>query len=129
MPTRPRAVAVATALVCLFACGCGAGVGRVKGRLTDNGQPLAFAPGAQASVVFTLLGPGGQPDVAHTYTMMLEPDGRFELRASGGELPPGTYKVTLDVAGKEKAKFQRFSAKQEVKAGDNTVELDLAKTG
>lgn len=127
MPTRSRAVAVATALVCLFVCGCGASVGKVKGKLTENGQPLSFAPGAQASVVFTLLGADGQPDKLHAYTMMLEPDGSFELRASGGELPPGNYKVTLDVAGKDNAKFKRFSAKREVKAGDNAIDLDLAK--
>lgn len=127
--TRPRVVVAAVALAALFSLtGCGGGdVGRVKGRLTDNGQPVTFAPNAQAAVVFQMIGPDGQPDVTKTYSMMLAPDGSFELLASAGELPPGTYQVKLDIAGKDAAKFKKFSTKREVKPGENVIELDLAK--
>lgn len=126
--TRHRVAVAAVALALLTLTGCGGGdVGRVKGRLTDNGQPVTFATGAQAAVVFQLLTPGGTPDLTKTYTMMLTPEGTFELIASAGELPPGTYQVKLDVAGKEGARFKKFSTKREVKAGENVIELDLAR--
>lgn len=126
--SRARVAVAAVALVALLATGCGGGgMGRVKGRLTDNGKPVTFPSGAQAAVVFEMIDPDGKPDRSKMYTMMLDPDGGFELLASGGELPAGTYKVKLDVAGKDSSHFKRFTTQREVVPGDNVIELDLAK--
>ncbi|MGL4420408.1 MAG: hypothetical protein ACRCZF_07070 [Gemmataceae bacterium] len=95
--------------------------------MTENGQPVSFAPNAQAAVMFELVGPDGKVVRNKIYSMMLDAEGRFELFASGAVLPPGLYQVKLDVAGKDAAKFKKFSARREVKAGANTFELDLAK--
>jgi hypothetical protein len=124
--TRRRVATLA--LAALLAAGCGGNpVGHVKGRLTNNGQPVSFPPNAQAAVEFHRLGTDGKPDLTKVYSMMIETDGTFELLASERELPPGEYVVKLDVAGKDNARYKRFTARRQVKAGDNLIDLDLAK--
>ena len=118
-----------------FTLGCGGGVGKVKGRVVEGGQPVTID--GQAALMFYLIGADGKPDHAKSYPMTLSKDGSFEMVASGGEVPPGTYLVTLEVnatksstgLGKYKGRFnlQDSPLRQEVKAGKNELTIDLAK--
>jgi len=112
----------------LVAAGCGAGAGKVKGQIVDNGQPKTF-PASSYAVEFTLLDGKGEPDISKSYTAVVETDGSFEVRASGGTLPPGTYQVTIKSPGKKSMATASPSpaARREIKAGDNVITLDLAK--
>ena len=116
----------AVALLALVAGGCGSGMAKVKGHVLENGQPKSFA-GIQAGVMLTLLGPDGKPDPNKSFTAVLGADGSFEVVASGGELPPGMYLVTLNIPGKGGEKYRAFSARQELKSGTNDLTIDLAK--
>jgi hypothetical protein len=122
----------------LVGCGCGGGPARVKGRVVENGQPVVLEPGEQASVVF-YPDAGGKPG-DRAYAAGVNPDGTFELVASGGELPPGSYLVSLEVnPGNQEAKkpksvtgIARFKdryklVKWELKPGTNDLTIDLAK--
>ena len=122
----------ACALVLVLA-GCGTDPSRVKGRLLDNGQPLAVpASGTPQTVVFTSL--GGEAGAGRMYSAMIGADGTFELVAAGGSVPPGEYRVSFDVTlpGKDGEKFKRFRGdgspiRRELKPGANDLAIDLAK--
>ena len=126
-------VSFATAFV-VTVSGCGTDPARIKGRLLDNGMPLAVAAsGAPQSVVFIPLGPDGS-DLGRMYSATLGPDGTFELVAAGGSVPPGKYRVSLDIAlpGKAGERFKRFAGtgspiRTELKPGSNDLVIDLAK--
>jgi hypothetical protein len=126
---------LSAALVALAAAGCGGDAGKVKGRVVENGQPLQIP--AQAAIMFTLVGPDDKPDPSRSYTMNIGPDGTFELLASGGQLPPGKYMVTVETTApkaptgfgkyKETYRYPTSTLRQEVKAGQNEIVIDLAK--
>jgi hypothetical protein len=123
-----------------FACcalGCGPNLGRVKGRVVENGQPVSID--GQAAIMFYLIGEDGKPNPSKSYPMPLSTDGSFELVASGGAISPGTYLVSREVnaaksptgLGRLKGRFTYPNSKlrQEIKAGANDVTIDLAKPG
>ena len=122
-------------LAAASALGCGVTTGKVKGRVVDDGKPVTID--GQAALMFYLLDAGGKPDQTKSYPMTLAKDGSFELAASGGEMPPGTDFVTMEVNAKKAAtglgKYKgRFSLpdsplRQEVKAGKNELTVELAK--
>jgi hypothetical protein len=118
-------------LLLLVVMGCGDSPGRVKGRVVENGQPKDFPP-MQASVTFDRIGPDGKPDTKSSYTAILNKDGTFEVIVSGGELPSGTYAVSISATGKENKLFKGFNAaetkvRREIKSGLNDIQIDLAK--
>ena len=121
-----------TALVVVVA-GCGTEPSRVRGRILDNGQPVAVpASGTPQTVAFTSL--GGEAGAGRMYSAMLNPDGTFELVAAGGSVPPGEYRVSFDVTlpGNDGEKFKRFRGatsplRRELKPGSNDLTIDLAK--
>jgi hypothetical protein len=96
------------------------------------------AVAGQAALVFTPTGPDGKAG-ARAYAAGLDPDGSFELVASGGEVPVGAYLVSLEVAGgkgtaaaptglaKYRGTFK--DVRQELKPGVNDLTFDLAKPG
>jgi hypothetical protein len=123
-------------LIALAVClsGCGSSQGRVKGQVVENGQPVSID--GQAALMFYLLGDDGKPNPAKSYPIPLNPDGSFELVASGGELPPGKYMVTFDINPMSAGSLARFKGRfpypdsplrQEVKPGTNTVTVDLGQ--
>ena len=124
------------ALAGTLALGC-AGASRVKGRIVENGKPIAVE--GQAAVMIYLIGADGQPDASKAYPMSLAADGSFELVGSGGEVPPGTYMVTIEVNGpKSTTGMGRYKGlfgypgsplRQQIKAGSNDLTVDLAKPG
>jgi hypothetical protein len=119
------------AAVALAAAGCsGGGTARLKGKIVDNGQPVTFPP-TTASVQLSPLGEGGTPDPTKVYACVVNEDGSFEFLASGGELPPGTYQVVLElVGGKGPANAKAIAGKalkRELKSGSNDLVIDLAK--
>lgn len=132
-----RILSLLLALAAASALGCGGTTGKVKGRVVEDGKPVAID--GQAALMFYLLDAGGKPDHAKSYPMTLSKDGSFELAASGGEMPPGTYLVTMEInapksakgLGKYKGRFGLPDSplRQEVKAGKNelTVELKAAR--
>jgi hypothetical protein len=114
----------------VLALGCGGGVGRVKGQVVEGGKPLPVE--GQVALMFELIGPDGKPDEIKSYPVPLNKDGSFELVASGGTVPPGTYRVTVQVNGRKEAsgiaRYKGQSLTQEVKAGSNNLTIDLAKS-
>jgi hypothetical protein len=116
----------------LLAGGCAGGPGKVKGQVLENGQPAAFPP-MQASVQLAPVGPDGRADWNGTvYTAVLGADGTFEVVASGGEVPPGQYLIAIEQTGKPEPRLAGFSTtktvvKREIKAGQNTLTIDLAR--
>ncbi|MBA4188178.1 MAG: hypothetical protein C0467_09190 [Planctomycetaceae bacterium] len=123
----------APALVVIVS-GCGTDPARIKGRLLDNGQPLAIpASGAPQSIVFVPLGADGS-NQGRMYSATLGPDGAFELVAAGGSVPPGNYRVSLDITlpGKAGERFKPFAGtgspiRRELKPGSNDLVIDLSK--
>ena len=130
---RTRSCAAALALFALV--GCGDSLGRVKGRVVQNGQPMQVE--GQAALMFYLLGPDGKPDPEKSYPVPLNPDGTFELLASGGRVPAGNYLLTVEVNAKPGnagiAKYKgRYTLpnsglRAEVKSGSNDLVVDLEK--
>jgi hypothetical protein len=128
-----KRVAAVVALLVLAGCG-GGGPAKIKGRVLENGQPVSV-PG-QASLVFAPAGPDGKAG-DKAYAAGLNPDGTFELVASGGEVPPGDYVVSFEVSGgkgtgdaptglaKYRASFK--NVKQTLAPGMNDLTLDLTK--
>jgi hypothetical protein len=113
--------------------GCGTDPARIKGRVLDNGQPVAVpSSGTPQSIVFESVGADGSG--SRMYSAMLSADGTFELVAAGGSVPPGEYRVSFDVTlpGKDGEKFKRFRGsgspiRRELKPGSNDLSIDLAK--
>ena len=132
-----RTLSLLLALAAASVLGCGGTTGKVKGRVVEDGKPVTID--GEAALMFFLLDEAGKPDHAKSFPMTLAKDGSFELAASGGELPPGKYLVTMEVnapkstkgLGKYKGRFSLHDSplRQEVKAGRNdlTVELKPAK--
>jgi hypothetical protein len=124
--------------VALAACaaGCSSGQGQIKGRVVENGQPITID--GQAALMFYLIGADGKPDPSKSYPLPLSQDGSFELVASGGQVPPGTYLVSFDVnapksatgLGRFKGRFTypQSTLRHELKAGANDVTIELAKS-
>jgi hypothetical protein len=134
MSTRNTLLLVALAV---SAAGCAGNQGRLKGRVVENGQPITID--GQAALMFYQIGADGKPNPSRSYPIPLSNDGSFELVASGGEVPAGTYLVSLEVnAPKSSTGLGRFKGRftypesalrHEVKAGANEVTIDLAKPG
>lgn len=117
----------ALALAVLVA-GCAPGKARVKGRVTEGGQPASFPPTA-AAIQLSPIGSDGEPDPARAFTAVVNEDGTWEVLASGGELPTGQYEVAFQAYGKLKNKYKPTAVRQELKAGMNEVTIDVTKVG
>ena len=124
-----RFALLSAVFVTILAAGCSGGsTGRVKGKLLENGQPKTF-PVSTYAVMLTLIGPNGEPDLTKSFTAVVEADGSFEVHASGGALPVGTYQVTIQSPMQKGGTPKAIppSAKREIKAGMNEITLDIAK--
>ncbi len=119
----------------LLLAGCGGGGNaKIKGKVLENGQPVSVA--GQAALVFSPVGADGKAG-DKAYAAGLNPDGTFELVASGGEVPPGDYVVSFEFSGgkgtgetptglaKYRASFK--NVKQTLAPGMNDLTLDLTK--
>lgn len=103
----------------------------MKGRLVSNGQPMSF-PATQVAVALSPIGADGKPEPARAFTTPVNEDGSFELVASGGELPPGNYQVSIQASGKLAAQMKAYAGtsslvRRELKAGPNEITVDVAK--
>jgi hypothetical protein len=118
------------AVLALIVTGCGSGMAKVKGKIVENGQPKSFGA-FSASIQFTLIGPDGKPDTTKMYSAVVDQDGSFELVASGGELPAGTYQVAIEMPLKKGDRPQfagpNSPLRRELKSGSNDLTIDLAK--
>lgn len=127
-----RSLLVLAAAAALASGGCGGGTpAKVKGRLVSDGQPLSV-PASQVAVTFTAQGGGGDKGGPASYTAQVAEDGSFEVVVSGGQMPPGTYKVEIVAVGKLKEKFKgmvgdKSPVRRELKPGPNEVVIDVAK--
>jgi hypothetical protein len=126
-----RSLFLGTGLLALALSGCGdPPMAKVKGRILENGQPKTF-PATSHSVEITPLDESGTPNKGKAFTAVVNEDGTFQVIASGGLLPVGTY--TFAVRGmfvKKKGGAEPPASKRELKSGDNNdITLDLAKPG
>lgn len=120
-----RHVLFGAALLALLASGCGSEAAKMKGRLVEHGQPKEFPP-TVASVQFTLI-VDGKPNPSKSYPAVVNTDGTFEVLASGGQLPPGTYEVEIRGPIGDKKGAAPLILKREIKAGQNELTIDVAK--
>ena len=113
---------------CLIPCaGCGDNTtGQVKGRLVENGEPKQFPP-TSYSVEFILTGGPVEPENMKAFTAVVDTDGAFQVRASGGLLPVGKYEVTIRPPFKTKIAASKTML-LEVKPGMNEYTFDIAKS-
>ena len=127
-------------LVLVAVAGCGGEMARVKGRLVNGGSPVAPPPGARISLLFEPVEGGPGADARRFFPAILEGDGTFEVVASGGQVPPGTYRVSLTFSSAdsrqsappvpaELAPFTRADSplRATLEKGSNTLEVDLAR--
>ncbi|WP_162659575.1 hypothetical protein [Tuwongella immobilis] len=86
-------------LMLLTNSGCGdTGKSTLKGQLQkSDGSPFALQAGEQAFLTFCQVGESGAINSEATYPAMVQGNGQFEVIASGGELPPGKYRVALQI--------------------------------
>jgi len=130
-------------VVCFFVIGCSdSSKATLKGQLfTAPGQKLTLAENEQAFLSFVKLNDAGQLDPNFNFPCMVKPDGEYEMVASGGELPPGQYRVSLEVQITKSVNKQgtpkmvdrfngklsrdRSNVKVEVKPGANDLPVDL----
>lgn len=131
---RPLALAtLATAAALLAGCG-GPQSARLKGRvLGADGQPFTLQKGDQGFMRLLGKAAAGTKGEDPEYPAMLNPDGTFEVVASGGELKPGTYRVALEVVAttrttKEGRPVQEDRLKGRFKADKTTLSVE-AKAG
>lgn len=120
------------ALAGLAAGGCGGPkLAKVKGKLVTNDQPMTF-PLASVGVVLTPLSAEGAPDPSKAFTAVVNEDGTFEVFASGGQLPPGTYQISIQAQGKLKEQLKKFGegvspVRRDLQPGPNELVIDFAK--
>jgi hypothetical protein len=86
----------------------------------------------QAALQFTPLGPDGKPEAASSFTAVVNENGTFEVVASGGKLPAGTYQVGLQTYCKLAGKYRALAPpgspiRREPRPGWNDLTIDLAK--
>lgn len=115
----------------LLLIGCGkANIASVTGKVIENGQPRTFNAN-QAALQLTMVDAQGELDSANSYTAVVNPDGSFEVVASGGEVKVGNYQVSILYVGND-PKYQAFYApdsklRREIKPGKNELVIDLGK--
>ncbi len=126
-----RHTLLAVALAALAAGGCGGSPATVKGRLVSNGESMTV-PGATVAVTFTRVDGDAKDGSAKSFNAVVNPDGTFEVVASGGQLPVGMYRVSVLATGKLADKFKAYAEpgspiRRELKPGSNEITIDVAK--
>ena len=120
-----RYVILALALFSILIAGCSPGTGKVKGQIVENGQPKTF-PASSHAIEMSMIGANGEPDNMKSFTAVVETDGTFEVLASGGQVPPGSYRVSVQGPSTKKL-TAKVAVKREIVIGDNDITIDLAK--
>jgi hypothetical protein len=125
----------AVCLVCaLFVTGCGSNMLKVKGRVVKAGQPFIIAPDESMRIVFVPSEPLSPDKYDSFFAIYSREDGSFRVTGKDGNgLPPGKYKVGLELLKHKNDEFKgAFSAKRspfafEVKSSSDEIVLDLAQ--
>jgi hypothetical protein len=122
-----RCLSFGLALCALLLAGCGGPpAAKVKGVVLENGQPKTF-PATSHSVEIAPVSASGDVDKSRMFTAVVNTDGSFEVLASGGELPLGTYLFTVRGQTMNKKGGPPAGAKRELVGGVNEITIDLAK--
>ena len=74
----------------------------------------------------SMIGANGEPDNMKSFTAVVDTDGTFEVLASGGQVPPGAYRVSVQGPFTKKP-TAKVAVKREIVIGDNDITIDLAK--
>jgi hypothetical protein len=120
----------------LLSAGCGSNMLKIKGRIVKGGQPYVTAPDEGLRILFVPTVPPS-PDRYDSFVAMYNrQDGSFQVVGKDGNgLPPGTYKVALELIKKKNDQFRgAYSAPKspflvEVNHGTGEVVIDLDKKG
>jgi hypothetical protein len=118
-------------LAAALAGGCAGGQARVKGRLLHNGEPMTFPP-TTVAIELSPVEENGKVDVSQVYSAVVKEDGSFEVVASKGEVPPGTYAVSIQATGQFKAQLKNFApgtsaVRRDLEPGKNDLTIDLSR--
>jgi hypothetical protein len=119
------------ALAAALVGGCEGGQARVKGRLLQGGEPMSF-PLTAVAVELSPVDENGKVDGNQVYSAVVQVDGSFTVTASKGEVPPGTYAVSIQATGQLKAQLKSFApgtsaVRRDLEPGTNDLTIDLSK--
>jgi hypothetical protein len=120
-------------LIGLLAIGCGSSFIKAKGRVVKGGEPFHLGEGEALRII---LAPLDAPEDSHhydSYAAEFHPDdGTFLVKGKDGNgLPPGKYRVGLELLKKKEDQFQgRFMGRKspltcEVTTAANELVVDL----
>jgi hypothetical protein len=125
-----RSILLGFCLASLVLSGCGGNpMAKVKGTILENGKPKSFPPTSH-SVEIAPVDASGQVDHAKAFSAVVNGDGSFEVVASGGQLPVGTYQFSIRGPGSGKKGIKvgpAPGAKRDLQPGDIAITLDIAK--
>jgi hypothetical protein len=130
-----RLVLIIPACACLLflAVGCGKSGVKPEGQILKNGEPFVPPEGDFVQVAFVAVGPGDSE--GGSYVAGFNPDdGTFVVSDDNG-IPPGKYKVSVQVLRKRKdtlkgavgPKTSKFVF--DIQTGKEEIKVDLAQAG
>ncbi len=97
-------------LAALLSSGCGDGTKMVKveGKVVKGAEPFTVSDGQMLNLSFSGKGPKGEA----VYAAEVNPDGSFIVNKAGGGVPPGKYKIhiNLTAGGTDPASLKKSAA-------------------
>jgi hypothetical protein len=100
------AVVLVAACLCLSSLGCGSSTIQARGRILKKGEPFEPGPGEALRIILAPLDPPAG-ETYDSFAAEYQGDGTFVVKGKDGKgLPPGKYRVTLQLLKKKKDLFK-----------------------